>query len=115
MKIYDENKKLKKMFCNQCGRQLRTENGMLMEAAYEGRQNFGYFSHKDGVTHSFDLCEACYDKLIGTFAIPVTETEEFEWQAEYELRIRDDRCLFAGNGRNDATSLPLSDSNDGAL
>ena len=82
MKIYDENKKLKKMFCNQCGRQLRTENGMLMEAAYEGRHNFGYFSHKDGVTHSFDLCEACYDKLIGTFAIPVTEKEEFEWQAE---------------------------------
>ena len=58
----------------------------MRQTAQDGKRNADgscvYFSHKDGVTHSFDLCEACYDKLIGTFAIPVTEKEEFEWQVE---------------------------------
>ena len=33
--------------------------------------SWGYFSKKDGETHSFDLCEECYDKWIGGFQIPV--------------------------------------------
>ena len=30
---------------------------------------------KDGLEHSFDLCEECYDKLIKGFAVPVNEEE----------------------------------------
>ena len=28
---------------------------------------------------SFDLCEACYDRITGQFKVPVTRTEQIEW------------------------------------
>ena len=46
-----------------------------MEGVFEGNQQFGYFSNKDGIRHSFDLCEECYDKLIEGFAVEVTKEE----------------------------------------
>ena len=81
MKIYDEQKKLREVICNQCGKQPKAENGILMEGILEVRQNFGYFSEKDGLTQEFDLCEDCYDKLTDGFVIPVSQKEQFEWQA----------------------------------
>lgn len=78
MKVYDEHQVLKEVICNCCGRQLLVENGMLKDAAYEGRQAFGYFSHKDGMVHRFDLCEKCYDEMVGTFKVPVEESESAE-------------------------------------
>lgn len=81
MKIYDEQKKLREVICNQCGRKLKVENGILMEGILEVRQNFGYFSQKDGLTQEFDLCEDCYDRLTEGFAVPVSQKEQFEWQA----------------------------------
>ena len=32
----------------------------------------------DGETHTFDLCEACYDEWIRGFVIPVETEEETE-------------------------------------
>ena len=78
MKIYDEHQNLQSVICNCCEKKLFVENGLLKDAIYEGKQSFGYFSGKDGVTHHFDLCEECYDKWIGTFRIPVKETENTE-------------------------------------
>ena len=46
-----------------------------MEGVFEGNQQFGYFSNKDGIRHSFDLCEECYDKLIEGFTVEVTKEE----------------------------------------
>ena len=46
-----------------------------MEGCFHGNVRFGYFSNKDGLEHSFDLCEECYDKLIKGFAVPVNEEE----------------------------------------
>lgn len=78
MKIYDNHQVLKEVICNRCEKSLFVENGLLKDAAYEGKQVFGYFSKKDGMTHRFDLCESCYDEWIKMFRIPVSETENTE-------------------------------------
>ncbi len=78
MKVYGKHQVLEQVICNRCGKKLIVENGLLKDAAYEGRQTFGYFSEKDGVTHQFDLCEKCYDEWIREFLIPVSETESPE-------------------------------------
>lgn len=63
---------MEERICNCCGRTLgkRTE-----EDALEIVKEWGYFSKKDLERHSFVLCEACYDRLIGTFVRPVQKTE----------------------------------------
>ena len=70
MRIYmDEGKNiLKQVVCNQCGKALKVKNGILVEGVFEGNQQFGYFSNKDGIRHSFD-------KLIEGFAVEVTKEE----------------------------------------
>lgn len=80
MKKFDQDGNLSKMYCNRCGRQLSVHSGMLKEFAFEGETHFGYFSKKDGESHSFDLCETCYDAMVGQFVIPVDRKQEFEWQ-----------------------------------
>jgi len=70
--------KLMKVICNGCGRELKVEDGYLREGCFHGQASFGYFSHKDGTVHQFDLCEDCYDKLTSEFAVPVEEASETE-------------------------------------
>lgn len=65
--------------CNMCGAELPVENGLLKAGCFHGEQRFGYFSHKDGQKHSFDLCESCYNKFIKMFKIPVDITDETEF------------------------------------
>ena len=55
---------LKQVICNCCGRELNVEQGILKEGACHLEPGWGYFSGKDMEKHSFDLCEACYDKII---------------------------------------------------
>ena len=50
----------------------------MKEGCFTVDYTFGYFSRKDGTRHRFDLCEDCYDKMIGQFEIPVEEDEETE-------------------------------------
>lgn len=64
--------------CNMCGRSLRVENGILKEGCFHAEHSFGYFSTKDGMSHAWDLCEECYDKMVQGFVIPVEETEKNE-------------------------------------
>lgn len=73
------NEKLQKVICNQCGKELTVENGILKEGCFKGKQRFDYFSDKDGVIHEFDLCEDCYDEWIKSFQIPVCQKEETEF------------------------------------
>ena len=49
-----EKKKLR-VVCNMCGRELKTENGLLMEDAFEAAKEWGYFSKKDLELHKFYL------------------------------------------------------------
>ncbi|MDD3220093.1 MAG: hypothetical protein PHC41_04775 [Lachnospiraceae bacterium] len=67
-----------KIYCNQCGKQLKMKNGYFHEGVCSVHQQWGYFSEKDGENHSFHLCEACYDKLVEQFLIPVEVEMETE-------------------------------------
>ena len=67
------------IFCNMCGREIRMEKDMLQEGVLSVRQKWGCLSDKDGETHSFDLCEKCYDRLISQFKIPVMIKKETEF------------------------------------
>lgn len=64
--------------CNSCGRDLKVENGILKEDAFEARKEWGYFSEKDMEVHHFNLCEACYNKIIAGFKVPVEIVEKLE-------------------------------------
>ncbi|HIR26378.1 MAG TPA: hypothetical protein IAB84_00220 [Candidatus Choladousia intestinigallinarum] len=65
-----------KVFCNGCGRELDMGREIPQEEALLVEHTWGYFSEKDGERHSFTLCEACYDRIIRSFAIPVKVEEE---------------------------------------
>lgn len=64
--------------CNSCGKQLKFENGILKEDAFEATKEWGYFSERDMEVHHFNLCEECYDKLISQFQIPVEVRKKLE-------------------------------------
>lgn len=66
------------LFCNMCGKEIKTEKGTAREGVLSVEQGWGYFSGKDGEIHSFDLCEKCYDELAGQFRIPVTVRRQTE-------------------------------------
>ncbi len=66
------------MYCNMCGKKLKVVNGILMEDALEAKKQWGYFSKKDAVLHSFVICEECYDSMIEKFVIPPRVTEVTE-------------------------------------
>lgn len=65
-------KKGKHLFCNVCGRELKIERGIVREDVFEATKEWGYFSDKDLEIHQFDMCEQCYNKMIESFAIPVS-------------------------------------------
>ena len=88
MRRYKENtgvqfteaqEQLQEVCCNQCGRKIKTENGIVKEGLYHGRIRWEYFSQKDGECHQFDICEECYDKWIRTFQIPVEKGDYTEF------------------------------------
>lgn len=69
-----ESKKTEQIICNCCGKQIPVAGGHPREGVFSVDHTWGYFSDKDGETHSFDLCEECYDKWIRSFRIPVDIT-----------------------------------------
>lgn len=77
MRVYKQEK-LKEIYCNKCGRKIQIENEIVKEGVMSVDYKWEYFSKKDGMKHSFDLCEACYDKMIKNFLYPVSETEYSE-------------------------------------
>ena len=83
MRVYKEKElketEVEKVFCNQCGKELLIEEGIIKEGCFSVDYEFDYFSNKDGYIYSFDLCEMCFDQMISKFKNPVqiTETKEF--------------------------------------
>lgn len=70
----------KKIYCNACGKQLGTiPKANVCKEHLSVQKEWGYFSGKDFMIHSFTVCEQCYDEWIGTFAIPVQENIQTEW------------------------------------
>ncbi len=78
MRVYEKEKKLTKVVCNACGKKMLVENGILKEECIHVEHDFGFFGARDGESDSFDLCEACYEKLIADFAVPVDKKERLE-------------------------------------
>ena len=74
----EQGEQLVQVICNGCGKELKLGNGYLKEGCFSADYVFGYFSEKDGLRHRFDLCEACYDKMLGHFRIPVQVSQEKE-------------------------------------
>ena len=58
------------VICNRCGKEFESVDGILHGLFV--KKEWGYFSGKDLKVHSFNLCEACYDRLLEEFEIPVT-------------------------------------------
>lgn len=77
MRVY-EREKIKEIYCNRCGKRIEAENEVIKEGVFQVDKKWGYFSEKDGIMHSFDLCEKCYDKMIARFKYPVTVTDYSE-------------------------------------
>ena len=77
IKKTEEIKEISKMICNQCGKEIPVLNGQAREGVISADYSWGYFSDKDGETHSFELCEECYDAMLMGFRIPA-EIEE-QW------------------------------------
>ena len=83
MRAYKERQQqeleLSKVNCNQCGKELLVEDGILKEGCFSIDYKFDYFSNKDGYIYRFDLCEHCFDQWIRKFKMPVEieETKEF--------------------------------------
>jgi hypothetical protein len=82
MRVYiEETKKektLKEIYCNKCGRKIEVKKGIVREGVLSVEHKWDYFSQKDGIKHSFDICEECYDGMIKKFKYPVTSTEYSE-------------------------------------
>lgn len=80
MKKFKENihQEVSSVVCNMCGKEIRKANDYFTEDYVSIDKTWGYFSGKDGVEHSFELCESCYDKLVSGFKVPVDSREKKE-------------------------------------
>lgn len=63
-------------YCNMCGNEIDRQEETPFGEGIHVEKHWGYFSEKDGEIHTFDLCEACYDRLSKEFRIPAEIEEE---------------------------------------
>lgn len=67
------------IICNVCGELLQEDGQQTTEKDWlTVQKSWGYFSNKDREKHRFCVCEACYDKWIAGFSVPVKVSEETE-------------------------------------
>lgn len=80
MRIYNQENtaELVEIICNKCGKRLSVTKGVPQEEWLHVDKHWGYFSQKDGVRHTFDICEECYDEWTAGFAEPVMTEESIE-------------------------------------
>lgn len=78
MRKYKGNGELETVICNACGKKIAVKNGIAREGVLAICHEWDYFSEKDGEIHRLDLCEECYDELVGAFKIPVDVEEAKE-------------------------------------
>ena len=78
MRKYGKTGKLETVICNMYGKKIAVKDGIVREGAAAFDHAWDYFSEKDGEVHHFDLCESCYDELVGGFRIPVDVEEQTE-------------------------------------
>ncbi len=67
--------KNQEIICNCCKKVVQKE-GMLPDSEFlHVEKAWGYFSAKDGEWQEFDICEACYDKWVEGFQVPIKTHE----------------------------------------
>ena len=66
--------------CNCCGKELSVNGGnaVCMEDYVEIHKTWGYFSQKDGMRQSMNICEGCFEAWVRSFRIPPQESEQTE-------------------------------------
>lgn len=75
MEEYDKD-----IYCNACGAKMEViPQANVCEEYLSIKKEWGYFSSKDFMMHSFTVCEKCYDQWINTFVIPIDEQVQTEW------------------------------------
>jgi hypothetical protein len=79
MRKYKSGGVLETVICNQCGKKMVVIDGILREGAIHIDHAWDFFSEKDGEVHHFDLCEACYDRIIAEMKIAPEVEEQVEF------------------------------------
>lgn len=69
-----------KKYCNCCGKEIRMkqDTGIALEDFVAIDKIWGYFSEKDGIRQKMNICEACFDGWVQSFAIAPQEGQEQE-------------------------------------
>ena len=75
---YNTEDVMELIYCNKCGRVIKTRNEIPLEDFVKVKKAWGYFSKKDGRTQEFILCEDCVEWLEREFIRPsrIYETVE---------------------------------------
>lgn len=79
MRKYEINGKLEAVICNCCGKKMVVKDGILREGAICIDHAWDFFSEKDGEVHHLDICESCYDQLVGEMKIAPEVEEQVEF------------------------------------
>lgn len=66
------------VYCNKCGKVICQEETVEKADYLRIEKSWGYFSNKDGIRQYINICENCYDELIGSLKIPPNEKENTE-------------------------------------
>ncbi|MGL4790700.1 MAG: hypothetical protein ACRCW1_04750 [Anaerotignaceae bacterium] len=62
---------IEEVYCNKCGKQIKTDNfGHFMDYVHIV-QTWGYYSKKDTTTQTIDICEDCWDEFIESCKIKI--------------------------------------------
>lgn len=68
------------IYCNRCGGEICAEDQVEKASFLTIHKEWGYFSDKkDGLLHSMDICESCYEKMVASFVIPPEEKKVTEF------------------------------------
>lgn len=68
------------VYCNACGMKIEVIPKANINKEYLSiEKEWGYFSNKDFMLHSFAICEKCYDQWVETFVIPINKQVQTEW------------------------------------
>ena len=70
-RVDEDIHKVSELLCNCCGRSITRDNDIMKEDVFTGVKEWGYFSNRDMEVHKFNICEKCYEEIIGSFKVPV--------------------------------------------
>lgn len=75
MRKYSEAQQsvLSQIICNCCGKEIKQVGVGIWEESFHAEKAWGYLSNQDGRQDSFDLCQDCYEQLVGGFQIKCSE------------------------------------------